>query len=414
VFFDALRHDLGKCAFESFLGETGVLVADIDHVLKHLDDWVKPEKVSTPMALQPGKSYILREPLGVALVIAPWNYPLQLVLSPLVGAIAAGNCAVLKPSELAPATAAAVEEWVGKYLDDECVAVVQGAVPETQALLSQPFDHIFYTGSGGVGRIVMEAAAKHLTPVTLELGGKSPAIIDRDVDLDVAARRIVWGKFLNAGQTCVAPDHVLVDGEVEDALVERLRAAITDFYGQDPQQSPDYPRIINERHFDRLQELLAEGDVITGGETDREDRYIAPTLVRNAPEGGGLMSEEIFGPILPIVRVASVEEAIDRVNAGSKPLALYVFSKNKRIAQRVLEATSSGGACVNEVVAHLGAPELPFGGVGGSGMGAYHGKASFETFSHRKSVLDKGTLVDPALRYPPYDDAKLKWARRLL
>ncbi len=414
IFIEALREDLGRPRFESWIAETGFVPNEIAHVSKRLARWTKPKKVPTPLALQPGKSRIVREPLGVVLIVGPWNYPIQLVLSPLVGAIAAGNCAVLKPSELAPASSAALAEWVPKYMDPACVRVVEGGVPETQTLLDQRFDHIFYTGGGTVARIVMQAASKHLTPVTLELGGKSPCIVDRDADVEVAARRIVWGKFLNAGQTCVAPDYVLVHQDVEKPLEDMLRETIHQFYGDDPQKSPDYSRIINARHHARLSALLADGTAVIGGVTDPADRYIAPTVLRDVDPSSRVMQDEIFGPILPVLPVRDVQEAVDFVYDRPKPLALYVFTRNAAVARHVLESTSSGGACVNDVVAHLGVPELPFGGVGDSGMGAYHGRLSFETFSHRKAVLEKGTRVDPPLRYPPYDAAKEKWARKLV
>jgi aldehyde dehydrogenase (NAD+) len=292
--------------------------------------------------------------------------------------------------------------------------VIEGGVPETTALLEQRFDHIFYTGNGTVGRIVMTAAAKHLTPVTLELGGKSPCIVDRSADLEVAARRIVWGKFTNAGQTCVAPDYILCEPDLEPTLSARLEKTIAELYGDDPQKSPDYGRIINGRHFERLTRLLDGADLVCGGETDAESRYIAPTVVRGVTADSPLMADEIFGPILPIVTVDNIDRAIGFVNERPRPLALYVFTAESGVADRVLERTTSGGGCVNDVVAHLGIHELPFGGVGASGMGAYHGRAGFETFSHRRSVLHKSTMLDVRLRYPPYDESKLKWIRRLL
>ncbi len=414
IFHEALRADLGRCRFEAWIAETGFLANEAAHVRKHLRAWTRPERVFTPLVHQPGRSTIRREPLGVVLIIGPWNYPLQLVLAPLVGAIAAGNCAVLKPSELAPNTAAAIAEWIPEYLDAECVRVVQGGVQETEALLAQRFDHIFYTGSGRVGRVVMEAAAKHLTPVTLELGGKSPVVVDRDVDLERAARRIAWGKFFNAGQTCVSPDYALVDRAIEADFVERLRANIRAFYGSEPRSSPDYARVVNDRHFARLQGLLQSGRVAEGGDSDPDERYIAPTILREVPDDAPVMQDEIFGPILPVVPVDGVKDAIARINARPKPLALYVFSKRQRAIDDVIEQTSSGGVCVNDTLAHLSIPDLPFGGVGESGMGAYHGRESFEVFSHRRGVLEKGTRIDPALRYPPYDEHKLKWAKRLV
>jgi aldehyde dehydrogenase (NAD+) len=413
-FIDALAADMSKPLFEAWIGETAFIRQEVDYAIKHLRAWTKPERVKTPIPNQPGRSFVVREPLGVVLIIGPWNYPVQLVLSPLIGAIAAGNAALIKPSEIAPHASAAIAEWVPRYIDTDAVAVVEGGVAETTALLEQRFDHIFYTGGGAVGRVVMTAAAKHLTPVTLELGGKSPCYVDRDADLEVAARRIVWGKFFNAGQTCVAPDYVLVDEAVEAQLVERLQRTVREFYGEDPQRSPDYARIVSDRHFQRLLPLVKDGEVVTGGQSDATSRYIAPTILRGVKDDAKVMQDEIFGPILPVQTVHDVEEAIDRINARPKPLALYVFTRSKEVKRRVLESTSSGGACVNDTVAHLSVPELPFGGVGPSGMGAYHGRASFETFSHRKSVLDKATVLDPPLRYPPYTAEKLKWAKRLV
>jgi aldehyde dehydrogenase (NAD+) len=293
--------------------------------------------------------------------------------------------------------------------------VVEGGVAETTALLAERFDHIFYTGNGTVGRVVMEAAAKHLTPVTLELGGKSPCVVDQSTDLDVAARRIVWGKFYNAGQTCIAPDYVLAHEAIEDALLARLKQTVRDFYGDDPRTSPDYGRVVNVRHHRRLTALLpGSGEVVTGGGANEAERYLAPTILRDVPADAPVMAEEIFGPILPVLRVKDVDEAVAFVNARPKPLALYLFTKDGEVRRRVLERTSSGGALVNHISLHVGVPSLPFGGVGPSGMGAYHGKASFETFSHRKSVLVKPTWLDPRLLYPPYDETKKKWIRRLL
>jgi aldehyde dehydrogenase (NAD+) len=362
----------------------------------------------------PGRSYVYREPLGVVAIIAPWNYPFQTAVLPLVGALAAGNCVVVKPSEIAPHTSALIAKWLPRYLDPRAVRVFEGGVPETTALLREKWDHIFYTGNGTVGRIVMEAASKHLTPVTLELGGKSPAIVDETADLDTAARRIVYGKFFNAGQTCVAPDYVLVHHEVHDALVNRMVSAIREFYGDDPKQSPDFARIINERHHARLTRLLEGADVVTGGESDVSEKYVAPTILRNVRETDAVMQEEIFGPILPVISVPDVGAAIAFVNRGDKPLALYCFSTSESAQDRVLAETSAGGTTINHVWLHVGVPSLPFGGVGGSGTGAYHGRHSFETFSHRRGVLKKPTLSDPPLLFPPYAPWKLRWIRRLL
>jgi acyl-CoA reductase-like NAD-dependent aldehyde dehydrogenase len=375
---------------------------------------MKPRRVSAPVAVQPAKARIVPEPLGVVLIIAPWNYPFQLSIGPLIGAIAAGNCAILKPSEVASATSRVLAELVPKYLDRDCIAVVEGGVPETTALLAQELDHIFYTGNGAVGRIVMEAAAKHLTPVTLELGGKSPCIVDRDVDLTTAARRITWGKFFNAGQTCVAPDYLLVHESIKKPLLDKIASMIREFFGDDPQKSADFGRIINARHHKRLTALLDSGTAFVGAKTDADDRYIAPTVLTDVSPDSPAMADEIFGPILPVISVSSLDEAIEFVNERPKPLALYVFSNDRDRTRRVVERTSSGGACVNDVLTHLLPHELPFGGVGPSGMGAYHGKASFDTFTHMKSVLEKPFYMDPPLRYPPYTDGKIKWAKRLV
>jgi aldehyde dehydrogenase (NAD+) len=410
---DALHADLRKPAMEAFASEIAVPLSELRLARKKLATWMKPERVRTSLLAMPGRSYIYREPLGVTLIIAAWNYPFQLIVLPLVGAIAAGNCAVLKPSELAPHVSALLAKWIPKYFDRKSIRVVEGGVPETTALLRQNWDHIFYTGNGRVGRIVMEAAAKHLTPVTLELGGKSPCIVDESADLDTTAKRIVYGKFFNAGQTCVAPDYVLVHDRVHDALVNRMVSTIREFYGDDPKQSADFGRIINERHYARLTEFLDGADIVTGGETESSERYIAPTILRNVNEGDGPMQEEIFGPILPVISFSSVDSAIGFVNRQAKPLALYLFSRDPEVHARVLADTSAGGTAINHIWLHVGVPQLPFGGVGESGMGAYHGRHSFEAFSHRRSVLKKPTLADPPLLFPPYSARKLRWFKKL-
>jgi aldehyde dehydrogenase (NAD+) len=413
----ALHADVGKPSLEAFVAEVAYTLSEIDLVRKRLRSWAKPERVRTSLLAQPGRSRVIREPLGVVLVIGPWNYPFQLVVGPLVGAIAAGNCAVVKPSEVAPATSTLLATRLPQYLDPSTVAVVEGGVAETTALLKERFDHVFYTGNGAVGRIVMEAAARHLTPVTLELGGKSPCIVDERVDLDVAARRIVWGKFYNAGQTCVAPDYVLAHTRVAERLIERMKDTLLDFYGNDPKASPDYGRIVNARHHRRLTKLLEDGksgELAVGGEADEAARYLAPTILRRVPEHAPVMQEEIFGPILPVIEVDNVDAAIAFVNARPKPLALYVFSSDDDVQEQVIGRTSSGGATVNHTWMHLAVPDLPFGGVGQSGMGAYHGRRTYETFSHRKAVLVKPTFLDPTLMYPPYSEAKKKIVRRLV
>jgi aldehyde dehydrogenase (NAD+) len=412
-FLAALAADLGKPEIEARVTDVTIVRNDAKQARRNLARWMRPQRVGTPLEQRPARARIVREPLGVVLVIAPWNYPVQLLLSPLVGAIAAGNAVVLKPSEVTPHVSDVIGRLVPKYLDPDAVAVVQGGVNETTALLRERFDHILYTGNGSVARHVMEAASRHLTPVTLELGGKSPCIVDEDVDLEVAARRIAWGKFLNAGQTCVAPDYVLVHESRERDLIEALRRVVREFYGDDPKRSPDYGRIVNERHHRRLAVLLKDGEVALGGEADEGDRYIAPTILRNVSPDAPVMADEIFGPILPVLPVRSIDEAVKFVNARPKPLALYVFSRDPQVGEDVLARTSSGGACVNATIWHLANPNLPFGGVGPSGMGAYHGRHSFETFSHRKSVVTKSTRVDPKLAYPPYTRLKTAILKRL-
>jgi aldehyde dehydrogenase (NAD+) len=410
----ALKADLGKSHFEAWSTEINFAAEEAKLMRKNLKKWMSPDRVATPMVAQPGSSRIYKDPLGVVLIIAPWNYPLQLAIGPLVGAVGAGNCAIIKPSEVSPSTSACIARWLPEYVDGECIQVVEGGVPETTALLAERFDHIFYTGNGHVGRIVMSAAAKHLTPVTLELGGKSPCIVAKDTDLEVAAKRIAWGKFTNAGQTCVAPDYILVERGVHDAFVATLNKTVTEFFGTDPQQSEDYGRIINVRHHQRLVKLLDNGTVICGGQADEADRYIAPTVLTEVSEDAPVMADEIFGPILPVLAVDDIDAAIAFINARPKPLALYVFSGEKAVQEAVLTRTSSGGAAINHVVIHLAVPGLPFGGVGESGMGAYHGRHSFDVFSHQKSVLKKPTMLDPAFMYPPYTDKKVRWLKRLI
>jgi aldehyde dehydrogenase (NAD+) len=414
---DALVADLRKPRIEAYTTEIAFTINEIDHTLKHLEAWSKPEKVKVPLTLKPGKATLRPEPLGTVCIIAPWNYPVQLLLAPLVPALAAGNTAVLKPSEVTPTVAALIAELVPVYFERSTVAVVTGAVDETTALLEQRFDHIFYTGNGKVGRIVMRAAAEHLTPVTLELGGKSPAIVAADANIQVAATRIAWSKFLNAGQTCVAPDYVLVDASVEDELLTALSTAITSFYGDDPRQSHDYARIVDERHHDRLTALLDAGGfdaTVVGGSGDRSSRYLAPTVLAGVKPDADVMNDEIFGPILPVLTVGDVDEAIRFVNDREKPLALYAFSDSDEILDQVVANTSAGGVCLNHAVLQLAVPDLPFGGVGESGMGAYHGKAGFDTFSHRKAVLTKPTRPDPSLMYPPYTSLKQKILRKFM
>jgi aldehyde dehydrogenase (NAD+) len=386
----ALHQDLGKSSTEAFRTEINFTVREIDHTLEHLDSWLRPESAPVPAHLgDDATAWTQYDPLGVVLVIAPWNYPLQLLLTPVLGALAAGNAVVAKPSELAPATSAVLARLLPQYLDTDAVAVVEGGIPETTALLAERFDHIFFTGNGTVGRIVMRAAAEHLTPVALELGGKSPAFVDRDADLAVVADRLARGKFLNAGQTCVAPDYVLTDPETARALEPEFARAVEALFGSRPRQSTEYGRIVNERHFDRLSSLLDSGRTVTGGDSDRATKYIAPTVLADVDPKSPVMREEIFGPILPIVTVADIDEAIGFINDRDKPLALYVFTESDTTRDRIAAETSSGGLGFGLPLAHLTVSDLPFGGVGESGMGSYHGRYSIETFSHRKAVLEK-------------------------
>jgi aldehyde dehydrogenase (NAD+) len=398
----AATEDLGRPEFEGYF-EVGV-ISELDYVIKHLPTWVKARKVSLPLNQLPGSAWVQPEPLGVVLIIGPWNYPFQLMISPLIGAIAAGNCALLKPSELAPATSAVLAQLVQATFDPAHVALVEGGVETAQALLAEKFDHIFFTGGERIGKVVMQAAAAHLTPVTLELGGKSPCIIDTDINLEVAVRRLVWGKFLNAGQTCIAPDYLLVNEAIKPALVEALQQRLQQCYGDQPSQSPDYSRIVNERQFDRLVGLLNQGQVLAGGEHHRPDRYIAPTLIDQVTWDDPVMQEEIFGPILPILTYRRLEDAIAIIQQRPKPLALYLFSRDRQVQRQVLQNTTAGGVCINDVILQVAVWGLPFGGVGSSGMGAYHGKYSFDTLSHLKSVFKRPFWLDMDWRYPPYAD----------
>ena len=404
---DALKADLHKPAIEAYGSEILVTLAEIKYTLKHLKNWVKPQKVPTPLSQFPATSYIYTEPLGVVLVISPWNYPFQLAIAPIIGAIAAGNCAIIKPSEYAPHTSALLAEIIGKNFDPAFLTVVEGEVSTSQALLAEKFDHIFFTGGTAVGKIVMAAAAQHLTPVTLELGGKSPAIIDAECDLELAVKRLVWGKFYNAGQTCIAPDYVLVHESVQESVLAKIKQQLQAFYGDQPQQSPDYARVINHRSFDRLIGLMQDLDqtqIVAGGQSDRPSLYIAPTVITLQPQqlDAKIMQEEIFGAILPILSYKDLNEAIALVKSKPRPLALYFFSTNKSHQDRIIKEISFGGGCINDTIMHLSTPELPFGGIGDSGIGNYHGKASFDTFSHRKSILKKSFFFDLKWRYPPY------------
>jgi aldehyde dehydrogenase (NAD+) len=398
----ALQQDLGKPKFEAYTSEVLILLEEINFVLKHLREWMKPQRAKISLGQFPARGLIYPQPLGVVLIIAPWNYPFQLLVNPLIGAIAAGNCVIVKPSELAPHTASLISKLIGENFNPGLVTAIEGGVEVSEALLAEKFDHIFFTGSTRVGKIVMAKAANHLTPVTLELGGKSPCIIDRDVDIKVAAKRVAWGKFFNCGQTCIAPDYVLIHATIYDQFKEALQTAVREFYGEDPQQSPDYGRIINQRHWDRLVNFLTDGEIVIGGKHDRENLYIAPTIVDKITWDSPIMAEEIFGPILPLLPYSDLSEVIEKINDRGRPLALYFFSENTKNQERIINSIPFGGGCINDTIMHLSSPYLPFGGIGDSGMGRYHGKYTFDTFTHYKSILKKSLRFDQQWRYPPY------------
>ena len=397
---EALRCDLGKSPEESYMTEVGLCLTEIRHTMRHLRDWARPRYVPTPLMHFPASSKIVREPLGVCLVIAPWNYPFLLAIGPIISALAGGNCIALKPSEYAPATAAVLERLLSACFDKRLCRTGNGA-EAAAAETARPYNLIFFTGSAAVGRKVMAAAAENLTPVVLELGGKSPCIVDETADLPTAAARIIWGKCLNSGQTCVAPDYVLVARSRKDALIREMQKAIHRFYGEDPCENRAYPRIVSERHFDRIAAMLPE-DPVAGGRVDRETLKIEPTLIEtNLDDTSPLMTEEIFGPLLPILPYDSIQEALGYIRSKPQPLALYLFSRNKKLQRRVTETISFGGGCINDTISHITSPCLPFGGVGESGMGAYHGRFGFETFTHAKSILSKPFQPDIPVRYPP-------------
>ncbi len=409
---EVLKADLNKPQFEAYASEFSSIIDEINYALKNIKNWVKAKKAAIPVFLLPGSAQIIPEPLGVALIIGPWNYPFALNLVPLIGAIAAGNCAVVKPSEFAPHTSHLIAEIISKHFPQEYIAVIEGDVEVSQKLLQEKFDHIFFTGGTATGKIIMAAAAKHLTPVTLELGGKSPCIVDKDIDLEVAARRIAWGKFYNAGQTCIAPDYVLINQDIKVEFVGAIEKCIQEFYGENPKNSPDYGRIINHKQFSRTANLI-QGDIRIGGETNADELYISPTVIDNVSWEDAIMQDEIFAPILPIIEYTDINDVIDKINLRPKPLALYLFSKNKELQKKVLCETSSGGVCINDVIKQVSGSTLAFGGVGDSGMGSYHGKASFDTFSHYKSVVNRPFFLDAKILYAPYE-GKLNLLKKLL
>ena len=401
---DALFQDFKKPKFESVLSETAFIISELDYIIKKLKGWSKPKKVSSSLINFPSSDYIYSEPYGTCLIIAPWNYPFQLAISPLMGAIAAGNTVVLKPSELAPNTSQILADIIDKIFPKEMVAVVQGGVPVSEALLEEKWDYVFFTGSIPVGRIVAKAIAPHLTPSTLELGGKNPCIIHKSAKVQLAAKRIVWGKFLNAGQTCIAPDYILIDSSIKQEFIDTVQSEITSAYGANPKDSKDYARVINEKNFDRLAEMLEGEKHPIGGGLDKEQLYIAPTLIDEPALSSKVMEDEIFGPILPVLSFSSEKNMTDIIANYSKPLALYVFSEDKSFSEKILKSYSFGGGAINDVVIQVVNKNLPFGGVGSSGNGAYHGKHSFDTFSHKKSISKRATWLDVPLRYAPYGD----------
>ena len=409
----ALESDLGKCAYEGYLTEVAMVKQELKDAIRHLKKWMKPRAARTAIGQLPGSCRIYAEPYGVALIMSPWNYPFQLTVAPLIGAICAGNCAVVKPSAYSPATSALIARMCADLFSPDYVACVEGGRAENAGLLEEHFDYIFFTGSPSVGRLVMEKASAHLTPVSLELGGKSPVIVDETADIALTARRLAWGKCVNAGQTCVAPDYVLVHRSRETALVEALITEMRRMYTSAPLANPILPKIINQRHFERLVGLLQSGVISHGGQLDIAARRIAPTILTDVEWDSPVMQEEIFGPILPILTYRTLDEAIARIQERPKPLALYLFTRDKAVEERILREVSFGGGCVNDTILHLATSHMPFGGVGESGMGGYHGKFSFDTFSHQKSVLKRFAKPDIPLRYAPYD-GKMKWIKTLL
>ena len=409
----ALYDDFKKPPFEALLTETNYVISDLKKTINSIHHWAKPKKVFPALVNFPSRDFIYNEPYGRVLIIAPWNYPFQLALCPLIAAIAAGNSVVLKPSELTPNTSKIIKKIIGETFDENHAEVIEGGVAVSQELLSQRWDYIFFTGSVAVGKIIAKAAAENLTPVTLELGGKSPCIVDETANLKLAAKRIVWGKFINAGQTCIAPDYILVKSKIKPQLIAYLKAEIINAYGENPEISSDFPRIINQKNWQRLYNLLEGENILFGGHSHAESNYLAPTLVDEPSLESALMKDEIFGPILPILAYDEATDLKNTISKYEKPLALYVFTENKTFAENIIQEFSFGGGCINDTIIHLANPRLPFGGVGHSGIGAYHGRLSFDTFSHKKAIVRKGNWLDLPLRYAPYTN-KLNTLRKLL
>jgi aldehyde dehydrogenase (NAD+) len=397
---NALKFDLNKSEYEAYASEIAFLKSEIDHHVKQLKSWMQPAKVKTPLTHTGSKNYIRKEPYGTVLVIAPWNYPVQLALAPVIGAIAAGNTVIIKPSEMTPTVSWVLKKMIEHYFPPHFISVIEGDKDVTQELLDQPIDYIFFTGSVPVGKIIMEKASMRLIPVTLELGGKSPTIVHKDTNIELAAKRIVWGKYTNAGQTCIAPDYLYVHHEVKADLIHAMKKYIEQFYGENPLENEDYTKIINQSHFERVSSYLESGTVVVGGSTDEETHKISPTVLDQVVWEDPVMKDEIFGPVLPILTYSSLDEVIDQINDRPKPLALYYFGENEVDQQRILHSISFGGGCINDTLYHIINPYLPFGGVGESGMGSYHGKRSFETFTHEKSITKQTTRFDQNFRYP--------------
>ncbi len=411
---DALYKDLHKPDMEAYISEVGFMYEEISYIIKHLRKWMKPKCQHTPLVLHPSSSRIYPEPLGIVLIIAPWNYPFQLIMAPLAGAIAAGNCAMIKPSDNTRNTSAVIEEMIKETFDESYISVVTGpgAMVGPQLIDKYPFNHIFFTGSPNVGKHVMAMASKYLTPVTLELGGKSPVIVDKNVNIDVAARRITWAKYFNAGQTCVCPDYLLIHEDIKDEFVAKMIANIKEFYGENPEESEYLTYIVNQKRFNTLVGYLDGINMLHGGQHNESKRYIAPTIVDQVPENHPIMNEEIFGPILPVLTFKNIEEVLPVIRRHRYPLACYIFTNSKNVERYIIQNIEFGGGCINNTLTHLANPSLPFGGVGNSGMGMYHGKYSFDVFSHFKSILKTSSAIDPALRYPPYTKSKRKWITR--
>ncbi len=415
LIIEALHKDLRKSDFEAFATEIGILYDELNLHIRKLKSWSKKKRKRTPIIHFPAKSYIYKEPYGVTLIIGPFNYPFQLIISPLIGAISAGNCAIIKPSENSVNTALLLEKLINENFNEKYITVVNplGGKETVSYLLDLKFDYIFFTGSIRVGKIIAEKASKNLIPITLELGGKSPCIIDETANLDLAAKRIVWGKFLNAGQTCVAPDYILLEKSIKDYFLMSLKSEIIKQFGSNIKSSPDFPRLINKASLDRVKSYLKDGEVYFGGSFDDEDLYLEPTILTNIKNDSKIMEEEIFGPILPIIEYSTIDDAIKYIHSKEKPLALYYFSENKHLINKVLSTVSSGGATVNDTIIHVASSNLPFGGVGLSGIGEYHGKASFDTFSHNKSVIERGTFLELPFRYAPYK-SKINLLKKLM